>query len=155
MQSGWPRSPHRRRRVVSNTAELRLETVEGTGLRFRVRAGSGTETVTDSGPGMTAPSPVEMLLVALGGCGGMDVISILRKKRQQVTGYEVRVTGERRTEHPRAYTKIELLHRLHGRDLSPGAIEEAIRLSETKYCSIHASLRHEIEIVSRYEIIPA
>ena len=59
-----------------------------------MRAGSGQQTIADSGPGMVAPSPVEMLLVALGGCDGMDVISILRKKRQRVTAYEV--DGDRR-----------------------------------------------------------
>lgn len=124
----------------------------GTGLRFRVRAASGTESLTDSGPGMVAPSPVELLLVALGGCGAMDVISILRKKRQQVTAYQVSVQGERRAEHPRSFTRIEILHRLTGRALSPAAIEDAIRLSDTKYCSVHASLDPRIEIVSRYEI---
>jgi putative redox protein len=138
-----------------NTAVLNLETVEGTALRFHVRAGSGTEAVTDSGPGMVAPSPVEYLLVALGGCGGMDVIAILRKKRQRVTAYEVAVHGERRKEHPRMFTRIEVIHRLRGHDLSTRAIEEAIRLSDTKYCSIHACLRPEIEIVSRYEILPS
>lgn len=140
---------------MSNTARLSLETVEGAGLRFRAVAAGGVETVTDSGPGRVAPSPVEMLLVSLGGCGGMDVISILRKKRQQVTGYEVEVTGDRRDEHPRTFTRIEIIHRLRGHDLSPVAIEDAIRLSDTKYCSIHASLRPEIEIVSRWEILPA
>jgi putative redox protein len=139
---------------MSNSTHLTLETIER-GLRFRVRAGSGTEMVTDSGPGMVAPSPVELVLVALGGCGGMDVISILRKKRQRVTRYEVEVTGERRVEHPRAFTRIEMLHRVTGENLSPTAIEEAIRLSNTKYCSVHASMDPRIQIVSRYEIIPA
>jgi putative redox protein len=96
-----------------------------------------------------------MLLIALGGCGGMDVISILRKKRQRVTAYEVAVSGERRDEHPRVFTRIEVVHRFRGHELSPAAIEDAIRLSDTKYCSVHASLRPDIEIVSRYEILPA
>jgi putative redox protein len=139
---------------MSNTMTLNLETVEGSGLRFRGRAGSGTEMVTDSGPGMVAPSPIEALLLALGGCEGMDVISILRKKRQAVTAYEVAVSGERQTEHPRRYTKIEIVHRFTGRDLNPAAIDEAIRLSATKYCSVHASLANDIEIVNRFEIQP-
>ena len=139
---------------MSSTAELVLETVQGNGLRFKVTAGSGTEMTLDSGPGMVAPSPVEVLLAALGGCGAMDVISILRKKRQAVVGYEVSVSGERRNEHPRAFTRIEIVHRVRGRSLSPAAIEEAIRLSDTKYCSVHASMSKEIEIRSRYEILP-
>ena len=139
---------------MSSTAVLTLETVEGEGLRFRAQAGSKTQMVVDSGPGMVAPSPVETLLVALGGCEAMDVISILRKKRQIVTGYEIELSGERRADHPRAFTRIEVVHRLRGQGLSRAAIEDAIRLSQTKYCSVHASLSREIEIVSRYEIIP-
>ena len=139
---------------MSNTASLALETVEGEGLRFKVKAGSGTEMNLDSGPGAKAPTPVEALLAALGGCGAMDVISILRKKRQAVVGYEVSVSGERRKEHPRAFTRIEIVHRVRGRNLSPAAIEEAIRLSDTKYCSVYASLSKEIEIRSRYELVP-
>ncbi len=140
---------------MSNTAHLTLETLEGTGLRFRAAAGSGQALLLDSGAGAQGVTPVEALIAALGACGGMDVISILRKKRQRVTGYEVIVTGERRTEHPRAFTSIEVLHRLRGHDLSPAAIEEAIRLSDTKYCSVHASLGKGIAITSRYEILPA
>ena len=85
----------------------------------------------------------------------MDVIGILRKKRQVVLGYEVVVTGERGSEHPRAFTRIEVVHRVRGRELSATAIEEAIRLSDTKYCSVHASLAPGVEIVSRFEIIAA
>jgi putative redox protein len=139
---------------MSNWVTLSLDTLEQ-GLRFRVRAKSGTEMVTDSGPGMVAPSPVELLIVALGGCGAMDVISILRKKRQRVTSYEVHVEGERREDHPRSFTRIEIVHRLTGHGLSAAAIEEAVRLSDTKYCSVHASLDPGIELVSRYEIVPA
>jgi putative redox protein len=143
---------------MANSASLTLETTDGTagtGLRFHVRAGSGTETKTDSGRGMVAPSPVELLLAAVGGCGGMDVISILRKKRQKVLAYEILVQGERRAEHPRSFTRIEIVHRLRGENLSATAIEEAIRLSDTQYCSVHASLDPRIELVSRYEILPA
>jgi putative redox protein len=102
---------------------------------------------------MVAPSPVEMLLVALGGCHAMDVIAILRKRRQRVTGYEVEVAGERRDAHPRAFTRIEILHRLRGRDLSPRAIEDAIHLSHTKYCSVQASLDPGIVVTNRYEVV--
>lgn len=139
---------------MNNVAHLTLQTVEQ-GLRFRWEAAAGREGVLDSGPDRVAPTPVEALLGALGGCEGMDVIGILRKKRQQVTGYEVLVTGERREEHPRRFTKIEIVHRVTGRELSGTAIEEAIELSSTKYCSVHASLLPEIEIVSRYEIVAA
>jgi putative redox protein len=109
----------------------------------------------DSSAQPQGPNPVETLLAALGACGGMDVIGILRKKRQVVLGYEVALSGERRAEHPHSFTHIEVVHRLRGRDLDPRAIEEAIRLSDTTYCSVYASLAPTVEIVSRFEIIPA
>ncbi len=139
---------------MSTKAQLKLETLDQDGLRFLGQSGSGRETRLDSGPHGVAPNPVETLLLALGGCEGMDVISILRKKRQQVTGYEIELNGRRRPEHPRAFTHIEILHRLRGKNLNAHAIEDAIRLSETKYCSVHASLAKEIVIMNRYEIVP-
>ncbi len=140
---------------MANTASVVLQTVEGPGIVFSARLGSGTSFLMDSAADPKGPSPVETLLAALGGCGGMDVIGILRKKRQAVTGYEVVVGGERRPDHPRRFTRIEVVHRVRGHDLSAAAIEEAIRLSDTKYCTVHATLAPAVEIVSRYEIIPA
>jgi putative redox protein len=100
-----------------------------------------------------AATPMELLLLAVGSCTGVDVISILRKKRERVTGYHVEVRGERRTEHPRAYTRIEVRHVLRGHDLSERAVAQAIELSDTKYCSVAATLRPAAEIVTSYEII--
>jgi putative redox protein len=101
----------------------------------------------------SAPSPMELLLLALGGCTGVDVISILRKKRERVTGYHIEVRGERRATHPRAYTRLEVKHIVRGHDLSEKAVAQAIELSEQKYCSVAATLRPAAEIVSSYEII--
>jgi len=139
---------------LTKTATVSLETVAGTGLRFGARMGDFAFTL-DSGPGAQGPTPMDAILAALGACTGMDVIGILRKKRQDVTGYGVEVSGERRMdEHPKLYTKIEIVHRVRGRDLSPAAVEEAIRLSDTKYCSVHAMLHHGVPITSRFEIVP-
>jgi putative redox protein len=139
---------------ITKAATVRLETVEGTGMRFGATMGEYPMTL-DTGPTAVAPTPMDVLLAALGGCTGMDVIGILRKKRQEVTGYEVVVTGERRmNEHPKLYTKIEIVHRVRGHNLSPVAVEEAIRLSDTKYCSVHAMLHHGVPITSRFEILP-
>jgi putative redox protein len=102
-----------------------------------------------------AASPVQMVLAALGGCSAIDVLQILRKKRQDVLGYEVLVHGERRAEHPRIFTTIEIVHRVRGRDLRPTAIADAIRLSDTTYCSVHAMLEGRAKITSRFEIVPA
>jgi putative redox protein len=100
-----------------------------------------------------APSPVELLLVALGSCTAVDVIGILIKKRQEVTNYYVSVTGVRREEHPRSYRFMRVHHVLTGTGISEKAVAQAIELSETKYCSVAATLRPTVEIVSSFEII--
>ena len=101
---------------------------------------------------LTAPSPMEMLLIALGGCTGADVVSILEKKRQRVTGYNIEVRGERRAEHPRVYTKIEVVHYVRGHGIDPKAVQHAVELSETKYCSVSAMLGATAQISMRFEV---
>ncbi|MDT5295020.1 MAG: putative redox protein [Acidobacteriota bacterium] len=101
----------------------------------------------------SAATPLELLLVALGSCTAVDVISILKKKRERVTDYRVEVRGRRRDEHPRAFTHMELRHVLRGHNISERAVASAIELSETKYCSVAATLRPGVEIVTSYEII--
>jgi len=140
---------------MANSAIVTLKTVAGDGLVFEARVPQGGTMIMDSSPTPEGPSPVETLLIALGGCSGMDVIEVLRKKRQVVLGYEVVLNGERRAEHPRRFTRIEVIHRVRGREIKPAAIEEAIRLSDSKYCTVHATIAPDVEIVSRYEIIPA
>lgn len=139
---------------MANRARVVLRTVEGTGLVFEARVGRGQGFVMDSSETPAGPSPVDTLLASLGGCCGMDVIGVLRKKRQVVTGYEVALEGERSPEHPRRFTRIAIVHKVRGRNLSAAAIEEAIRLSDTKYCSVYATLAPSVEMASRYEIIP-
>ena len=101
----------------------------------------------------SAATPMELLLIALGGCTAVDVISILKKKREQVTDYRVEVRGTRREEHPRAFTRMEVRHVVRGKGVSEKAVASAIELSETKYCSVAATLRAGVEIVTSYEII--
>ena len=105
-----------------------------------------------NGERSAATGPLEMLLVALGGCTGADVISVLRKKRQQVTDYKIEVRGQRREEYPRAFTRMEVKHVVRGRSISEEALAKAIDISSAKYCSVAASLRPTVEIVSSYEI---
>ncbi len=115
---------------------------------------SGHALTLDTDPQRSsAPSPVELLLVALGSCTAVDVASILAKKRQRVTSYIVEVSGERREEHPRSYKSMKVHHVLRGMDISPNAVAKAIELSETKYCSVAATLRPTVEIQSSFEII--
>ena len=121
---------------------------------FVAESQSGHAIVTSfSHDEVSAPSPMEMVLIALGGCTGADVVSILEKKRQQVTGYEIEVRGTRRNEHPRIYTHIEVIHRVRGHGIEENAVARAIELSETKYCSVSAMLSAAATITSSYEII--
>jgi len=101
----------------------------------------------------SAATPMELLLIALGSCTGVDVISILKKKRQEVTDYRIEVTGQRREEFPRSYTRLEIKHFVRGRAVSEQAVARAIELSDQKYCSVAATLRGSAEIVTSYEIV--
>jgi len=97
--------------------------------------------------------PMEMVLVGLGGCTAMDVVPILKKKRQDVTGFEIRVHGERAEEHPHVFTEITLEYVVTGHNIDPAAVERAIELSETKYCSVSAMLQKSVKIITKYTIL--
>jgi len=99
-----------------------------------------------------ASSPVELLLLSLGACTGADVISVLHKKREQVTDYRIEIRGDRREEHPRSFRRLELRHIVRGRGISEASVAQAVRLSTDKYCSVAATLRPTAEIVSTWEI---
>ena len=101
----------------------------------------------------SAATPMELLLIALGGCTAVDVASILKKKRERVSDYRVEVRGFRREEHPRAFTRIEVRHVVSGRGIKESSVAEAVELSETKYCSVAATLRPGVELVTTYEVI--
>ena len=123
---------------------------------FRGRTPSGHVVVIDTDRERnSAPSPIELLLVALGSCTGVDVVSILKKKREEVTAYRVEVRGQRRAEHPRSYKRMEVHHIVTGRNISKRSVAQAIELSEQKYCSVAATFRPTAEIVSSFAIIEA
>lgn len=123
-------------------------------MRFEARDARGATAVLDSPPeGEGAGlSPMEFLLAALGGCTAMDVVGILRKKRQDVTDYQIEVTGERAQHHPKVYASMQVRHILTGRNLSEEAVRHAIELSEEKYCSAHAMLSRSAPITTSFEI---
>lgn len=115
---------------------------------------SGHAQVIDTkGDRHAAPTPMEMLLVAVAACTAADVISILQKKRQDVTEYVVEISGERKEDHPRAFTRFDVNHIVHGRNVSEKAVADAIELSDTKYCSVAATVRPTAEIVTSFEIV--
>ena len=101
---------------------------------------------------MLGVSPMELILMGLGACTGIDIVSILRKQRQELTGLEVNVSGERREEHPRYYERIHVEYVLKGKGLDESKVARAIELSEQKYCSVRAMLAGKAEITSSYRI---
>ncbi len=115
-------------------------TLAGGDMRFEARVGSGHTIVMDNGEGDTGARPAELVGVALAGCTGMDVISILRKKRQAVSGYEIRVEGIQIEEHPNSFTQFTVTHVVTGEAVDPEAVRRAVELSATKYCSVGSTL---------------
>ena len=133
---------------------LTLESAEGGGLRFAGRIADRT-LVLDNSEGAVDANPVQALLASIAACSAMDVVDILRKKRQVLTGYEVRVSGERAEQHPRRYVSIECVHRITGRSVQRRAAEEALRLSVEKYCSVLHCLRPDLAVRQVIEILEA
>jgi putative redox protein len=133
--------------------KLRLATVEGTGRQFVAQTAAGHAVVMDDGLGKSAPRPIDYVLLALGGCTAFDVISILRKKRQRVTRYEIEVKAEQSEEPPTVFTRVEIKHRLWGK-IDPEAVKSAIHLSETKFCSVGAMIGKTAKIEATFEILP-
>lgn len=127
------------------------------GMKFEAVADSGHPVILDAAPDVGGADegsrPMELMAMSLAGCTAMDVISILRKKRQDVTAFEVKVNAERATQHPHVFTAIEITYVLRGRGIDPAAVERAIQLSEEKYCPAQAMLRAVAPISLKYEII--
>ena len=103
--------------------------------------------------GKPGVKPMELLLLGLAGCTGVDIVDILNKKRKHFEKFEVQVRGTRAQEYPKVYKEIEVIYRLWGDDIAARDLEQAIRLSEEKYCSAHAMLEAVAEIRSSYEIL--
>jgi putative redox protein len=110
---------------------------------------SGYPEVGGAGDGF---APMELMGLALAGCTGMDVISILQKKRQAVSAFEVRVNTERTEEHPKVWTKVLIDYVLTGKQIDVAAVERAIQLSSEKYCPAQNMLKHAVTIETSYEI---
>lgn len=122
--------------------------------QFVAQTGSGHNIILDDSVGGTGPKPVEMVAVALAGCTAFDVITYLRYKRHQnVTGYEVRVEADQAEKPPQVFTAIRIHHLVTGAEIDPTAVEEAIKLSEGKYCSVGAMLRNSAEFITTFEVV--
>lgn len=123
------------------------------GQRFVATGPSGHAVLMDSDrESNTAPGPMELVLMALGACTATDVVSVLKKKRQKLESLEVVCSGERASEPPTVWTKLEIVYRLRG-ELDDAAVKHAIELSEEKYCSVAAMLKKTATVTWRYEVV--
>ncbi len=137
--------------------DMTVRAVLESGMRFNVETGSGHHVILDAaehnGGQDAGPRPMEMLLVALASCAGMDILGILRKKRQEITAYEVRIHGERVEEHPRIFVKMTVEHIFTGHALQAEAVKRAIDLTEEKYCGASAMLGKTAIIAHTFRIV--
>jgi len=129
----------------------------GNGMSFLAETQSGHIAVMDGAPEgggrNLAPRPMEMMLLGAGGCAAYDVLLILRRGRQDVTGCEVRLQAERAPSDPKVFTRIHMHFLVRGRALRPRLVENAIHLSHEKYCSASVMLGKTAEITHDYEIV--
>ncbi len=121
--------------------------------QFVATTGSEHHLLLDDPAGGSGPKPIELVAVALAGCTAFDVITILRQKyHQQVTGYEVRVEADQAERPPQVFTDVRIRHLVTGHEIDAAAVQEAIRLSEEKYCSVGAMVKQTAKISTTYEI---
>ena len=137
------------------SASVTLTQPLSTHRQFVALSGTGHHFLIDDAAGNTGAKPIELVAIALAGCTAFDVIGILRKKRQQVTGYEVKVEAEQTPNPPQVFTHVRIHHIVNGIDISTQAVEDAIRLSEEKYCSVGAMVKASAELHTTFEIVPA
>jgi putative redox protein len=127
------------------------------GLQFVGESGTGHAIVMDGdkevGGNNTGIRPMELLLIGLGGCSGMDVASILQKKKQQVTDIEINIKGQKADTYPKKFTDIEIEFIVSGKDLTEDAVKRAVDLSMEKYCSVKATLEGAAKINFSYKIV--
>ena len=127
------------------------------GITFAGKADSNHWVMMDGphefGGSAAATRPKELVLLALGGCTGSDVVTILRKKRVAVDGLEINLSADEAEEHPKRYTRIHVEYVVSGHDIAARDVERAIELSETKYCSVSAMLTSSVSITHSYRIV--
>lgn len=135
-------------------AKVTLTQPTHSGRQFVARTGGGHSFLLDDKEGATGPKPIELVAAALAGCTAFDVITILRKKRQRVTGYEVRVEADQVQQAPMVFNAVRIRHVVTGFDVDRKAVEDAIHLSEEKYCSVGAMIQKSAAFTTTYEIVP-
>lgn len=117
------------------------------------RSNSNHNVVFDAGSDGAAPSPMEMVLMSVGGCSSVDVVSILKKTKQDFSSVDVQLTAERAETAPRVFTKINLHFVVTGKNVSEKHLERAVSLSAEKYCSVALMLDKAVEITHSHEVV--
>src|SRR6266702_6853023 len=141
-------------RAIMISAKVELTQALKHQRQFVALTGSGHNLLLDDAAGGTGPKPIELVAAGLAGCTAFDVITVLRQKyRQKVTGYEVRVEADQAERPPQVFTSVRLHHVVTGCEIDPTPIEEAIRLSEEKYCSVGAMVKQTASLHTTYEIV--
>ena len=136
------------------TAKVELTQALTQRRQFVAQSGSGHALLIDDAAGGTGPKPIELVAVGLAGCTAFDVITILRQKyHQRVTGYEVRVEADQAERPPQVFTNVSIHHVVTGFEIDAAAVEEAIRLSEEKYCSVGAMVQKTATFHTTYAIV--
>ena len=129
------------------------------GRAFLGESGSGHAVVMDgaaeAGGRNIGVRPMEMMLLGLGGCTAFDVVMILEKSREKVTGCEITLEAQRAGEDPKVFTAVKMVYTLTGKGLKPAVVERAVKLSEEKYCSASAMFRHTAKITTEWKIVEA
>ena len=136
------------------TAKVQLTQSLKSARQFTATTGSEHHMLLDDAAGGTGPKPIELVAVALAGCTAFDVITVLRQKyHQKVTGYEVRIEADQAERPPQVFTTVRIHHVITGYEIASAAIEEAIRLSEEKYCSVGKMVKQTASLHTTYEIV--
>lgn len=125
-------------------------------MQFVGQSGTGHAIVIDANPDFggddSGMRPMELLLVGVGGCSGMDIVSILKKKKQDIRGLEIIINGQQAKEYPKRFTEISIEFIVKGKSISEEAVKRAVELSMDKYCSVKATLEHSAKITYSYKI---
>jgi putative redox protein len=168
MQPTLPRSPEgtqsiwrefwKPRQQCANTSGIRarvtLTQPQRDAHQFVIETGSGHHLLVDDLKGGTGAKPIELVAAALAGCTAFDVITILHNKsRQRVTAYEVFVEADQAERPPQVFVAVRIHHIVTGHDIDPAAVSEAIRISEEKYCSVEAMLKHTATVATTFEVV--
>jgi len=141
--------------MEGNMLEAKVKWVGG--LKFEGISAFGHKIATDgskkAGGAEDGYKPVELVLFGLAGCTGVDVVMILKKMKQEVTGVEIEVVGHQPDHYPKPFNRIEVKYIFRGRGLNPQKVEQAINLSENKYCAVSLTLKGIANVITSYEII--